>query len=144
MWWWNVTDLSISSIEFIESRCCQWVHSACWSRAFTFTFKSVFNGLLELEFAALSHDIAFQVLEYKHQSIESGYHWNADVIHRSTVVGCRIVNDHCGEQIVIPVGNLHIRGSNQRWIHLNHVVISNDFKHVWLIERSWQNDHTPL
>ena len=50
----------------------------------------------------------------EHQSIESGYHWNADVLHRSTVVGCEIVNDHCVEQIAVLVGNLQIGGSDQR------------------------------
>ena len=50
-----------------------------------------------------------QVLERKHPSIESGYHRNVDVLHRSTVVGRGIVNDHRGEQIVV-VGNLQIGG----------------------------------
>ena len=34
-----------------------------------------------------------QVLEHKHESIESGYHRNANVLHRLTVVGREIVND---------------------------------------------------
>ena len=55
-----------------------------------------------------------QVLEHKHESIESGYHWNANVLHRSTVVDCMIVNDHCGEQVVVLTGNLQMGGANQR------------------------------
>ena len=57
-----------------------------------------------------------QVLEHKHESIESGYHRNANVLHRSTVVGREIVNDHCGEQVVVLVGHgyFQIGGSDQR------------------------------
>ena len=68
----------------------------------------VFYRQLGLEFAIQSHDIAFHITEIEHQSIESGYHWNADVLHRSTVVGRGIINDHCGEQIVVGVGNFQI------------------------------------
>ena len=74
----------------------------------------VLNGQLEFEYVVQSHDIAFQIAEQEHQSIESGYHWNADILHRSTVVGCEIVNDHCVEQIAVLVGNLQIGGSDQR------------------------------
>ena len=35
-----------------------------------------------------------QVLEHKHQSIESGYHCNADALHRLTVVSRGIINDY--------------------------------------------------
>ena len=69
---------------------------------------------LEFEFAVQSHDIAFHIAEQEHQSIESGYHWYADILYRSTVVGGGIVNDYRGEQIVAPVGNLQIGGTNQR------------------------------
>ena len=51
-----------------------------------------------------------QVLEHQYQWIESDYHRYTDVLHRSTVVGRGIVNDHCGEQIVVLVGNLQIGG----------------------------------
>ena len=47
--------------------------------------------------AAQSHEIAFHIAEQEHQSIESGYHWHADVLDRSTVVGGWIVNNYCGE-----------------------------------------------
>ena len=57
----------------------------------------VFHRQLELEFAIYSHDIVFHITEQEHQSIESGYHWNADILHRSTVVGGGIVNDYRGE-----------------------------------------------
>ena len=69
---------------------------------------------LEFEFAIQWQDIAFHITEQEHQSIESGYHRNADILHRSTVVGRGIVNDYRGEQIVAPVGNLQIGGSHQR------------------------------
>ena len=57
-----------------------------------------------------------QVLEHKHDSIKSGYHRNANVLHRSTVVDCGIVNDHCGEQVVVllGLGHLQIAGADQR------------------------------
>ena len=77
-----------------------------------------------------------QVIEHTHESIESGYLWNANVFHRSTGVGRGIVNDHCGEQVVVLTGNLQIGGADQWWIHINHVAISSDIKHIWLIERS--------
>ena len=51
-----------------------------------------------------------QVLEHQYQWIESDYHRYTDVLHRSIVVGCGIVNDHCGKQIVVLVGNLQIGG----------------------------------
>ena len=55
-----------------------------------------------------------QVLERIHQSTKSGYHPNADVLHRSTVVGGGIVNDHCDKQNTTLIGNLKIGGSDQR------------------------------
>ena len=61
--------------------------------------------------AVQSHDIAFHIAEYKHQSIEVGDHWNADVLHRSTVVCGGIVIDHCSKQIVVLVDNLQIGGT---------------------------------
>ena len=68
---------------------------------------------------AMTKDAMFeiaQVLEHKHESIESGYHRNANVLHRSTVVGREIVNDHCGEQVVVllGLGHLQIAGADQR------------------------------
>ena len=74
----------------------------------------VFYSQLEFEFAIQLHDIVFHITEQEHQSTESGYHWNADILHRSTVVGGGIVNDHRGEQIVTPVGNLKIGGSDHQ------------------------------
>ena len=50
----------------------------------------VFYDQLEFEFAIQSPDIVFHIMEQKHSSIESGYHWNADGLRRSTVVGRRI------------------------------------------------------
>ena len=82
---------------------------------FTFIrFNPVLNGQLEFEFTVQSHDIAFHITEYKQQSIEVGDHWNADVLHRSTVVCGGIVIDHCSKQIVVLVNNLQIGGSHQR------------------------------
>ena len=49
-----------------------------------------------------------QILEYKYQSIEPGYHWYKDILHRSIIVGRGIVNDHCGTQVVVLAGNLQI------------------------------------
>ena len=74
----------------------------------------VFYRQLEFEFAIQLHDIAFHITEHKYQSIESGYHWNADGLHQSTVDGGEIVHDHRGEQIVVLIGNLKIGGSHQR------------------------------
>ena len=37
-----------------------------------------------------------QVLEHQYQWIESDYHRYTDVLHRSTVVGCGIVNEIIG------------------------------------------------
>ena len=68
--------------------------------------------------------------------IESGYHRNADVLHRSTVVDRSIVNDHCGNQIVVLVDNLQIGGSHEGQIPLDHLAISRDINHVRSIERS--------
>ena len=77
-----------------------------------------------------------QVLEQKHQSIESGYHRNADTFNRSTVVGQGIVNDHRGEQVVVQVRNLQVRWSHQKWIHLDYLTISSDINHIRSIEQS--------
>ena len=77
-----------------------------------------------------------QVREWKHQSIESGYHSYTDVLHRSTVVGRGIVSDHRGEQIVVLAGKLQIGGTHQRWIHLDHLAISSVINHIPSIERS--------
>ena len=55
------------------------------------------------------YDVACQVLEHKQQSIESGNHRNADVLHRSRIVGRGIVNGHRGEQIVVLVGHEHLQ-----------------------------------
>ena len=65
----------------------------------------------------LTKDVMFefvQILEYKHQSIESGYHRFEDVFYRLTVVGHEIINDRCGKQVVVLVGNLQIGGLDQR------------------------------
>ena len=43
-----------------------------------------------------------------------GYHWYADALNRSTVVSRGIINNHCGEQIVVLVVSLNIGGYNQR------------------------------
>ena len=72
-----------------------------------------------IPYIILTNDAMFeitQVLEHKHESIKSGYHWNAHVLHRSTVVDCGIVNDHCGEQVVVLVGHGHLQigGADQR------------------------------
>ena len=77
-----------------------------------------------------------QILKHKHQSIESDYHRNADVLHRSTVVGRGIVSDHCGKHVVVLVGKLQNGGSHQRWIHLDHLVIASDITYIPSIERS--------
>ena len=74
----------------------------------------IYNGQLEFEFTVQVYDITIHILEYKHQPIESVNHRYTNIRHRSTVVGRWIVNDHCGEQIVVVlVGNLHIGGSYQ-------------------------------
>ena len=76
---------------------------------FTFIrFNPIISDELELEYTDQVHDIAIQVLEHIHQSIESRYHRNADIRHRSIVIGREIVNDHCGEQVVVLVGNFQI------------------------------------
>ena len=71
---------------------------------------------LEFEFAIQWQDIAFHITEQEHQSTESGYHRNADILHRSTVVGGGIVNDHRGKQVVglVGRGHLQIGGTDQR------------------------------
>ena len=55
-----------------------------------------------------------QVFEHQYQSIESGYHSYVDCLHRSAVVNRGIINDHCGEQIVVLVSKLQIGGTHQR------------------------------
>ena len=109
------------------------VHGLNWGRHLII---HVFYRQLEFEYVVQSHDIAFQIAEQDQKSIESGNHRFADILHRSTVVGRGIVNDHCGKQIVVLVGNLQIEGSDQRWIHLNHLAISSEISHIRDIERS--------
>ena len=87
----------------------------------------VFDGQLEFELAVEVHDVAFEVSEHKHQSIETGYDGNADVLHGSEVINLRIVNDDGGEEVVVVlISNLQIRGSHQRGIHLDHLPIASD------------------
>ena len=90
----------------------------------------VFYRQLEFEFAVQSHDVTFHIAEQEHQSIESGYHWNAYVFHCTGVISLGIVNDHCGEQIVALVGNLQIGGRHEGRIHLDHLAISSDISHI--------------
>ena len=96
----------------------------------------MFSGKLELEFAVQLHDIVFHIADQEHQSIESVYHWDADVFHRSTIVGRGIIYDYCGKQIVVLVGNLQIGGWHQRSIHLDHLAISSDINHIRSTEES--------
>ena len=91
---------------------------------------------LEFEFAVQSHDITIHIAEHEHQSIESGYHRNADVFHGAEVMDLGIVNDHCGEQIVVLVGNLQIGGTHVGQVHLDHLEILRDINHIQSIERS--------
>ena len=96
----------------------------------------VFDGQLEFELAVEVHDVAFEVSEHKHQSMETCYDVYADVLHRSEVIDLRIVNDHRRNQVVVVISNLEIRGSHQRGIHLDHLSISSDINHIRSIERS--------
>ena len=73
----------------------------------------VFNGQLEFEFIIQVYDIIIHILEHKHQSIKSVNHRYTNVLHGADVIILEIINDHCGEQIVVLVGNLHIGGSYQ-------------------------------
>ena len=98
--------------------------------------KHIFDRQLEFEFAVQSHDITIHIEEQEHQSIESGYHGNADVFHGAEVINLGIVNDHCGEQIVVLVGNLQIGGTHKGRLHLDHLSISRDINHVRSTERS--------
>ena len=83
----------------------------CWDAfTFTFTFNSVLKGKLKFEFTVQSSHLAFHIAEHEYQPIIPSNHWNADVLYRSTVDGRGIVNDHCGEQVVVLVGNLQIGG----------------------------------
>ena len=67
------------------------------------------------------HDVAFEVSEHKHQSIESSYDGYADVLHSSKVIDLRIVNDDgCKQVVVVLISNLEIRGRHQGGIHLDH------------------------
>ena len=97
--------------------------------------------LLSSTTARIIHSVAWYYISYRGRGtsinrIESGYHWNADVPHRSTVFGGGIVSDNRGEQMVVLVGNLQIGGSDQRWIHLDHLAISSDINYVRCIEES--------
>ena len=96
----------------------------------------VFDGQLEFEFAVEVHDVAFEVSEHKHQSIESSYDGNADVLHGSEVIDLRIINDHGCKQVVVLISNLQIGGTHQRGIHLDHLSLSSDIDHIGSIERS--------
>ena len=96
----------------------------------------VFDGQLEFELAVEVHDVAFEVSEHKHQSIETGYDGYADVLHRSKVIDLGIINDHGCKQVVVLISNLEIRGSHQRGIHLDHLSISSDINHIRSIKRS--------
>ena len=82
------------------------------------------------------HDVAFEVSEHKHQSIESGYDGYEDVLHSSEVIDLRIVNDDGCKQVVVLNSNLEIRGTHQRGIHLDHLPISSDINHIRSTERS--------
>ena len=90
----------------------------------------VFDDQLEFEFAVDVHDVAFEVSEQKHQSIESSYDGYADVLHSSEVIDLRIINDHGCKQVVVLISNLEIRGTHQRGIHLDHLSISSDINHI--------------
>ena len=104
----------------------------------------VFDGQLEFEFAVEVHDVAFEVSEHKHQSIEWSDDGNADVLHSSEVIDLGIVNDDGGKEIVVLNSNLEIRGTHQRGIHLDHLPISSDINHIRSIEQSRQNDRMPF
>ena len=109
----------------------------CWWNWSMQLITHIFNGQLEFEFTIQVYDIIIHILEYKHQSIKSVNHRYTNVSHRSTIVGRWIINDHCGEQIVVVlVCNLHIWGSYQRWIHLDYLTISSDINHIRSIEWS--------
>ena len=82
------------------------------------------------------YDVAFEVSEHKHQSIESSYDGYADVLYGSEVIDLRIINDHGFKQVVVLISNLEIGGSHQRGIHLDHLSISSDINHIGSIERS--------
>ena len=96
----------------------------------------IFDRQLEFEFAVQSHDITIHIAEQEHQSIESGYHRNADVFHGAEIINLGIVNDHCGEQVVVLVGNLQIGGTYEGRVDLDHLAISSNINHVRSIERS--------
>ena len=76
-----------------------------------------------------------QVLDVQ-KSIESSYHWFADVLHRSTILGGGIVNDNRGEQIVVLVNNFQIGESDQRLMLLDHLAITSDITYIRSKERS--------
>ena len=74
----------------------------------------VFDGQLEFEFAVEVYDVAFEVSEHKHQSIETGYDGYADILHSSEVINLGIVNDHgCKQVVVVLISNLEIKGMHQ-------------------------------
>ena len=104
----------------------------------------VFDDQLEFEFAVDVHDVAFEVSEQKHQSIESSYDGYADVLHSSEVIDLRIINDDGCKQVVILISNLEIRGTHQRGIHFDHCLISSDIDHIGSIKRSRQKDDMPF
>lgn len=99
-------------------------------------YTHIFYRQLGFQFAIQSQDIAIHIVEQEHQSIKSCNHWYAYVLHGTTVVGGGIVNDNRGEQVVVLVGNLHIEGSDQRRIHLDHLEIASDIIHDRFIEGS--------
>ena len=122
---WLVNRNRISSFDnSYRSRSSIWLQCACtlwfWTTVcdpkkslqdMNFAFFVAFQFFASLWRKMQCFEIA-QILEYIHQSIESGYHRNAHVLHRSTVVCRGIINDHCNEQIVVLAGNLQIGGSD--------------------------------
>ena len=102
----------------------------CWWNWSMQLITHVFYCQLEFEFIIQVYDITIHILKHKHQSIKSVNHRYTNVRHRSTIVGRWIINDHCGEQVIVLIGNLHIGGSYQWWIHLDHLTISSDINHI--------------
>ena len=139
-------DKSYWSLSSTSSRCtcASWSWTALWdpkvrSEEVVTEHTLHVSCCMSILCITLTKDSMFeiiQVLEHIHQSTKSGYHPNADVLHRSTVVGGGIVNDHCDKQNTVLIGNLKIGGSDQRWIHLNHLAISSDLNHIRSVERS--------
>ena len=130
--YWSWPSINAMCLHFIV------LDSSLWSEEVTEPILRVSCEMIIL-CIILTKDAMFefvQILEYKYQSIESGYHWNVNVLHRSTVVGRGIINDRCGKQVVVLIGNLQIGGLDQRWIHLDHLLISSDINDIRSIERS--------